>query len=295
MWIRRGPACYRDPVRCSAAAALCAAMLAAGPVAAREPAEGPVAVGALWSENFVEEADKRAAAGDLAGAAEFYFRAHDRLADDRNARLLVGAMHEPLEKGVNAAVVAQARNPRRTDLLCEADRRILRHAAELSDAERLNSAVIAVLRAARSRVQARLRRAGAGCLVSLPSGTSSLLAIDADELSGQGHRGRVLEPGSLAIAARTSPPPLPHVPARRDRGRVWTRAGVAMMAAGLMSIGAGIALSTLDRREADAPAALGFVAGAGMFFAGFPLLIVGDQRRRASALAIGPGRLTLSF
>ena len=63
-----------------------------------------------------------------------------------------------------------------------------------------------------------------------------------------------------------------------------------LIAHGCVGLGVGLA-----GRERDASAALSIVAGTTAFTAGLPMLIIGDKRRRAAALALGGRGLSLSF
>lgn len=280
----------RAPLTLALALGLAAPTAAARPTSDDE-APSPAVAGALWSENLRDYADRRLAEGDLAGAADFYLRAYDRLAWDAKARELVVAAHEPLERAVNTAADAQRLAAAGTDLLCEADRRVIRHAVLLGAAERLTPEAVAVLRTARGRLQGRLIAVGAVCPRPAVTGPPSIQVLAADAYHGD-RDGPILDPGALASAAAAPPiTPLQVVQRRRDRGRIYTRAGVGLMAAGMMTLGVGIIMAGQER---DASAALSFVAGAAGLFAGFPLLIVGDRHRRAN-LALGSRGLALSF
>ncbi len=251
--------------------------------------DDPPSTGALWSANLRDYADRRLAAGDLAGAAEFYFRAYDRLAWDRHARASVGAAHEPLEQAVNVAAEAQRQDAERVDLLCHADRRLIRHAVLLGEIDGLTPEAIAVLRTARARLQGRLIAAGAVCPRPSVPGPPSI-RVRTDEVRAGGD-GPILDPGALAGAVGSMPVALAKLEKQRNRGRMFTRAGVGLIAAGMMTIGVGIFMAGQDR---DASAALSFVAGTTGLFAGFPLLIVGDRHKRTT-LALGSGGVALHF
>jgi hypothetical protein len=278
---------------------LCVALavaLAGGPAAA-EPGDrdDPIDPSAATSgENLRIYADHRAADGDMAGAAEFYFLAYDRLSGDPAVRLAIGGTHESLEKGVNAAADAHRRDPARTDLLCGGDLRLTRHAIHLADAGYLTPEAIAVLRAARGRLQARLVAAGTVCPRSGVDGPPSIRVGGADLRSDPD--APIITPGALArVTARVVPPrdKLPEPDLRLDRARTMTRAGTLLMAGGLLTIGIGISLAAQDR---DASAALALVTGTTAFTAGFPLLILGDKHRRhRRTLAVRPGGLAVSF
>lgn len=267
--------------------------LAAGSVSAR-PAEGPARESALWSDNLAAYADQRAAEGAYAAAAEFYFRAHDRLTESAAPQRFIGSAHESLEKGVHAAVEAHAIEPARTDLLCAADLRLVRHARLLGSADALTPAAVAVLRGARVQLAARLRDTSAVCPGSVGEVPPSV-ALHAVTTYPEVHvrTSRLLEPGALARAAPLDTPYRAPVPPRSGRnGRLWTNLGVALMAGGLLVVGLGIGLAS---RERDASAALSIVTGATSFTVGMPMLIIGDQRRRAAALAFGGRGLSVSF
>lgn len=267
--------------------------LSAGSVAAK-PAEGPVSESVLWSDNLTGYADQRAAEGDHAGAADFYFRAHDRLTGSAAPQRFLGSAHVPLEKGVNAAAVAQALDPPRTDLLCAADLRVVRHARLLESADVLTPAAVAVLRGARSRIDARLREAGAIC-TNPTAAIPASVALSTVVTYPEGHvlGDRFLEPGALARAAPLDSPYVPAIPPRSGkRGKLWTNLGVALMAGGLLVVGLGVGMAG---RERDASAALSIVTGAAAFTVGMPMLIIGDKRRRAAALALGGRGLSVAF
>lgn len=268
--------------------------LSASSVAAR-PAEGPVHESVLWSDNLTGYADERAAEGAHASAAEFYFRAHDRLTGSAAPQRFLGSAHEPLEKGVQAAAEAQADDPSRTDLLCAADLRLVRHARLLESAGVLTPAAVALLRGARVRVDARLRAAGSVC-TGPPAPAPASVTLSAVIAYPEGHvfSDRILEPGALARAAPLDTPYVPAIPPRSGkRGKLWTNLGVALMAGGLLVVGLGVGMAG---RERDASAALSIVTGATAFTAGLPMLIIGDQRRRAAAaLAIGGRGLSVAF
>lgn len=273
------------------AVALALAFVVRPPVADERDEEVAGAVAA--SDNLRDWADRRATAGDLEGAADFYLRAYDRLAFADDAPDLLDLAHEPLEKAVNVAAEAQRRAPGRTDLLCQADRRVIRHAVLLADAGRLTPAAIVALRIARARLQGRLNDASAICPRPNVGGPPSIQLHAADAYQG-GFTGPVLEPGALARAtmlAAVAVTPGPPRMSRAERGRLWTRAGVGLLAAGMMTISLGIVLAADER---PASAALTFVAGTTGFVAGFPLLILGDRHRRAD-LSLGPGRVALAF
>lgn len=268
-----------------------AVALAAGPVSARSP-EGPVSEGALWSENLTEYADQRAAEGAHATAAGFYFRAYDRLTSGSAAHRFIGATHEPLEKGIVAAVEAQEIDPARTDLLCGADARLVRHARLLGGAERLTPAAIAVIRGARLRLHARLLAASAICPAPAQEAPPSIRVLATATYPEGQVQDAVIERGALARAAAIDAPRLPPDAPPPVAGRVWTKLGVALMASGLLVLGLGCGLAA---RERDASAALTVVTGVTAFSAGLPMLIIGDKRTRAAALAVGPRGISLSF
>ncbi|MDC0667314.1 hypothetical protein [Nannocystis radixulma] len=267
--------------------------LSANSVAA-QPAEGPAPESGLWSENLVSYADQLAQEKSFATAAEFYFRAHDRLTASAAPQRFLGRVHEPLEKGVNAAGEAQALDPARTDVLCDADLRLVRHARLLESADALTPAAVALLRGTRSRIDARLRAASAMCpgpAVAAPP--SIALSAIASHPAGHVLYDRLIEPGALARAAPLDAPYQPPIPPRSGRrGKLWTNLGVALMAGGLLVVGLGVGLAG---RERDASAALSIVAGTTAFTAGLPMLIIGDKRRRAAALALGGSGLSVSF
>lgn len=238
--------------------------------------------------------DREAAQGALSRAAELYLLAYDRLAAAGAARPIAAELHESLEKGVNAAAAAQRREAARADLLCEADRRVLRHAVRLEQWGRLGGEATEVLLTARTRLHARLAHAGATC----PEGAVTAhpgLSLAAVDLAAVAPWGVVIERGSLARTTSAVRLPDRRAELRRERGSRWARAGVAAMAAGMMTIGVGIALSTIDRHGPDARAALAFVVGSASFVAGFPMLILGDRQRRSAQLALGSRGLALSF
>jgi len=267
--------------------------LSANSVAA-QPAEGPAGERAAWSDNLSGYADQRAADGAHASAAEFYFRAHDRVTTSARPQQLLGSAHEPLEKGVNAAGEAQALDPSRTDLLCDADLRLVRHGRLLKSADALTPAAVALLRGARSRIDARLRAASAVCTGPVPEAPASI-AISAIASHPEGHvlYDRLIEPGALALAAPLDAPYQPPIPPNSGRrGKLWTNLGVALMAGGLLVVGLGVGLAG---RERDASAALSIVTGATAFTAGLPMLLIGDKRRRQAALALGGRGLSVSF
>lgn len=271
-----------------------AVALAGGPAAAGEPDDPLTPSGALSGENLRVYADHRVVDGDLAGAADLYFRAYDRIAGDPAARLAIGGTHEPLEQGVNAAAGAQRSDPARTDLLCAGDVRLIRHAIRLGAAGYLTPEAVAVLRAARGRLKARLDAADAVCPRPSMEGPPSIRVSGADVDHGDPD-GPIITPGALVRATATAVPPPGAVPVRDlriDRARAMSRAGVVLMAGGMLTIGLGIALATQDR---DASAALSLVVGATGFTAGFPLLILGDKHRRAGVIAVGSRGLSVSF
>lgn len=280
--------------------ALALALGPAAPAAAARPLDGPTSddeapsptvAGALWSENLRDYAERRLAEGDLAGAADFYLRAYDRLAWDARARELVVAAHAPLERAVNTAADAQRLEPHRTELLCEADRRVIRHAVLLGDIDRLTPEAIAVLRTARGRLQGRLIAAGAVCPRPVVTGPPSIQVLAADAYHGD-RDGPILDPGALVTAAATPPVAVASFTRPRlERARAYTRAGVGLIAAGMMTLGVGIIMVAQER---EASAALTFVAGTAGLVSGFPLLIVGDRYRRAN-VALGPRGLALNF
>lgn len=267
----------------------------AAPAAAASPNDDagadkpPPSAGGLWSANLSDVADRRAASGDLVGAAELYLRAYDRLTLDRQGRPWLAAVHEPLERAVNAAAAAQARVAERTDLLCQADVRLIRHAVLLGDLEQLTPEAIGVLRTARARIQGRLVAAGALCPRPAVSGPASI-RVRVDEVRAGGD-GPILDPGALAGAVGAKSAALARLERRHHLGRVYTRAGVGLIAAGMMTLGVGLLMAGQDR---DASAALSFVAGTAGLFAGFPLLIVGDRHRRAN-LSLASGGVALHF
>lgn len=238
--------------------------------------------------------DREAAQGGLSRAAELYLGAYDRFAAGGAARPGPAELHEALEKGVNAAAAAQRREAARADLLCEADRRILRHAVRLEQWGRLGGEATELLRTARTRLHARLARAALTCPEGAVAAHPGLSLAEVD-LTAVAPWGVVIERGSLARATSAVRLPDRRAELLRARGGRWARAGVAAMAAGMMAIGVGIALSTIERHGPDARAALALVVGGTSFVAGFPMLILGDRQRRSAQLGLGPRGLALSF
>ena len=174
--------------------------------------------------------------------------------------------------------------------LCAADTLALRHRARVRAIGRATPTFEATISDLRLALHARLLADGARCSEhGPPAGPASTapkntaLAYTSGDL--------LLAPGRLAAATRERRPPV----APQRRWQATKRAGFALMSIGLMTLGGGIAAGALERapgREALQASLL--VGGTGLFVAGFPLLIVGDQRARA-ALAVGPGGARLAF
>ena len=195
-------------------------------------------------------------------------------------------LHGLLGDAVNLYAEGYART-RQPALLCRADGLVQRHLQYVREAEATTAAFEAAMQRVRTGLHARL------------AANERCAAIDAGMIALARRRGgreavpgdMLLRPGELAAATWDRRPP-------RSTTRRWQgakRAGVAVMAMGLMALGGGIAVGAAERvPRRDLLQGGLLVAGTAMFVGGFPLIIVADQRVRAT-LALGAGGAALRF
>lgn len=204
----------------------------------------------------------------------------------KDPRRRLEQLHGLLGDAVNLYVEGYART-RQPALVCRADGLVQGHLQYVRREHASTPAFEATIARVRTQLHARLAP-GERC-ATVDAGMIALA-----RRTGEGEAGpadMLLGPGELTQATRDRRP-------RRSATRRWQgakRAGVGVMAMGLMMLGGGIAVGAaerLPRRDLVQGGLL--VGGTALFLGGFPLLIVADQRVRA-ALAVAPGGVALRF
>ncbi|MBK7830433.1 hypothetical protein [Nannocystis sp.] len=217
--------------------------------------------------------------------------AADRVATVYRALLVdpqrrIEGLHALLGDAVNLYVAAHRETRERT-LICRADELVLRHRDYVRGIEATTVSFEQAIARVRTLLHAHLRE-WEYC-PTIDPGMVTLARRQVLRMSVSGDR--LLRPGELLAATRDRRPP-------RPSGRQWQaakRGGVVMMAVGLMVLGGGIAVGAaerLPRRDLLQGGLL--VSGTALFVGAFPLIIVADQRVRAT-LAIGAGGAALRF
>jgi hypothetical protein len=274
-------------VSCRLIAALMSTLVAMAPGPARAECPQPTATSqALPDAAAARLADAQALAeqGYCAAAGDAITDAYDMLGGQPRRHL--DALHALLTDAVHQYVEAHRQNTGKSRPLCAADTLVLRHRARVQAIGRSTPAFEHRLARLRRGLYDRLVAHGGWCPDVIPPRK----AVDGPRWPYR-LGDLVLPPGRLAAA--TSEPHTPVAPQRR--WQATKRAGVALMAIGLMTLGGGIAAGALERLpRRDLLQASLLVGGTTMFVAGFPLLIIGDQEVRA-ALAVGPGGARLAF
>lgn len=259
-------------------------------VAAARPAAAGCPDITSAGETLSDEADRLVRAAEQARpggclyAADLVAAAHEATAADPRRDL--DALHALLTDAVNMYVASheQGGDPA---LICEADALIQRHHRRVRTSKRSTFTFEVEITALRSRVHARLAARGETC-----GHIDAGMVTYARRLVGAAGPGEwALRPGVLAAATRDRRVPSPSP----RRWQVAKRAGVGLMAIGLMTLGAGIAAGAAERvPHADLLQASLLVGGTAMFVGGFPLIIIGDQRARA-AVAVAPTGVAVKF
>lgn len=227
---------------------------------------------------WVDVASARAGQGACQAAGDALTAAYDILGGHPRH---LGALHSVFADAVDQYVAThrEADHPEPAPL-CAADSLALRHLARVRALGRSTPAFEATIDRLRSGLHARLRARGGWCPDHPPP--AGLAEATAADLS--------LAPGQLIAETR--------VPRPIGGERSWVaakRAGVALMGIGLMTLGGGIAAGALERAPAREALQAGLlVGGVSLFVAGFPLVVVADQKVRA-AVALGPGGVRLAF
>ena len=259
-------------------------------VAAARPAAGQCPPMTSATATLADEAARlvhaaeQARPGGCLYAADLLVAAHAALSADPRRDL--DALHAVVTDAVNmyAAVHELDGDPA---LLCEADALVVRHRQRVRSSRQTTFAFEAEVNALRTRLHARLGP-GERCVAVDPG----MVALARRSVAAAAPGEPVLRPGVLAAATRDHRRPASPSPRRWPSAK---RAGVAMLALGLMTLGAGIAAGSLERVDhRDLLQASLLVGGTGLFVGGFPLLIIGDQRARA-AVALAPGGAAVRF
>lgn len=194
-------------------------------------------------------------------------------------------LHELVGDAVNLYVEGYART-RQPALICRADGLVQAH-LEYVRRQRV-STVSFELTVARVRRQLHVHLAPNERCATVDGG---MIALARREGGPAVPGDRLVQPGELTAATNDH---------RRPRGSAqrWQaakRAGVGVMAVGLMLLGGGIAVGAAERvPHRDLLQGGLLVGGTAMFLGGFPLIIVADQKVRAT-VAFGAGGAALRF
>ncbi len=204
----------------------------------------------------------------------------------KDPRRRIEDLHSLLGDAVNLYAEGYARTGQ-PGLVCEADGLLQEHLQYVRRAQASTPAFEVAL--VRVRVQLHARLAPGERCATIDAGMVALARRRVGEEAGPGDM--LLEPGELLAATRDRR----RLRAPTRRWQAAKRAGVGMMAAGLMLLGGGIAVGAVERlpRQGLLQGSL-LVGGMGLFVGGFPLIIVADQRVRAT-LALAPGGVALRF
>lgn len=236
------------------------------------------ATGVAWPESLrpaVDEALRLRAAGSFTAATLRFVGLYDRLA--AHPRRHLDALNAIASDAVNTAALAHRRD-RSVEAVCAAQGVLVRHAARVAALERTTPAFTATLATVAEELDARLAARGESCPGRPPA------------RGDPGPEDMLLAPGRLRADLEVR-----EVEGARRRWNLAARGGLVMMATGMMVLGGGLAIGAADQLpRRDTLQAWLFVSGTALFVGGFPLLVIGEQRTRAT-LAAGPSGVAVGF